>query len=129
MGLKSDFQNLSKNLITNVFADIALPITVVINEAVYDEEYGDVLVEDEEYTYTAIVGPWISDQENTEDIEVGDLRVVVPFLDIIVAPTTQVDTIIVRNETYDIINVALDAAESTYIIQVRLRNVTSNRNF
>ena len=129
MGLKADFQNLSVDLITNVFADIALPVTVKINTAVYDEEYGDVLIETHEETYTAIVGPWVSDRTETEDIQAGDLRVVMPYLGVVLAPKPQEDSMVIKGDTYDIINVSLDAAESTYILQGRLRSVPNPFNF
>jgi len=118
--LKQEFIDLSFDLINDDFADIAVDVTHVHpTQGSYDSEEGELFETFENTVVKAIVGPFNKTKANAQDVMIGDLQMILPKKNAPLAIDVSVDSMQVASVSYTIIQKTLDAAESTYIIQLR----------
>lgn len=123
---KEEMQGLAYELIVldSDFRTVSMQATHVkpINQT-YDEQTGEVFSYDSEEIVTAMVGPYVNSQVNAQDIQLGDMRMILPVLGSTLIPEPQNDFMVLENgETFRVLTVALDPAEAVYTIQLRKCN-------
>lgn len=123
---KEEMQALAHELIVTDPDFASVSIDVVHRQPqfqTYDEEFGDMIEYNSDAVYTAMIGPFAESKINAQDILLGDLRMVVAFVDVTQEINVSVDSIITPDGTnYTIIDKTLDTAEAAYIIQLRKRD-------
>lgn len=123
MNMKTDFQSMAVNLITNVFGSIAQSVTVrhpIYNN--YDEETGALISAHEDYSVQAIVGPWIDDNRaatTSDKIRSDDLSILIAKTQLDINPEMDVDTILTADGTeWAILYSEVDEAEATLKLRI-----------
>lgn len=124
MNMKTDFNDLAYKLITETFADVATTLNIDSSEAVYDEELGEILdFSDGGVNIQAIVGAFLNSKANTFDLEVGDVRAIIPInalkINNISDIFLQSDTVTHNGIPYTVIDTQKDPSESVLTIQMR----------
>ena len=124
MNMKTDFNDLAQRLIEETFRDVATTLTLTVSNSVYDETTGESLdFDDDGIAILAIVGPFQNSKLNGFDLEVGDVRAILPMNTIrinnITAIFLQSDTVTHDNTVYTVVDTQKDPSESILTIQLR----------
>lgn len=121
--MKTTFNDLAENLINNVFADIARGVTIQPSRSVYDEESGEVIdFEPETFTVKGIVGPFSETKSEVFDLQVGDVRAILPIKSLTpeyVDLFLNSDVIFIDGVSHKLLNSVIDASDSVYTLQLR----------
>ena len=123
MSLKDTFNDIAYELINETFADIAQTVTIQPTSAVYDVSLGELIDFDlDPVLATAIVGPFIDDRNEIDNVQTGDLRAVIAIKSLSESDREiflQSDTYKIGSDSYIAINNLKDASESVFILQLR----------
>ncbi len=120
------FQNLAAKLVNQTFGGVAQRVThQTPGTASYDPVTGVVLDIPTVEVVTAIVGPFNKGKNAPQDLLEGDLKMIVPSLNLNLPITNQLDTMILPNgEKYRVISSKIDPAIAAWILQLRSINAT-----
>lgn len=118
--MKTTFNNLAKELITNTFASISKEVSLLIENSVYSEDLGEVIsFADEPILLRGIAGPVSKSRFNGADIQTNDIQVILPYIDVNQELFLQIDTLQIEGLEHNLIDSAVDASESVITLLCR----------
>ena len=123
MTMKTNFQLLAESLITSVFGSVSQQVIIrrplYVN---YDEETGAQFSSHDDYTVSAIIGPWRRDNQasgTSDKIRSDDLECIIAKRTLEINPEMNYDVAITADGTeWGIAYSEVDAAEATIILRL-----------
>lgn len=123
MTMKTNFQLLAESLITNVFGSVSQQVIIrrplYVN---YDEESGAQFSSHDDYTVSAVIGPWRRDNQafaTSDAIRSDDLECIIAKRTLEINPEMNFDIAITADGTeWAIVYAEIDAAEATITLRL-----------